>query len=163
MAGRGNEQLFTPHVQSARSRSRSLSAPSIHMDNQTRLCSFNTKHSLFVWFTAFLLTLFLPIFPPPPPLSHAATPLGFSRHFRFSLFAFWWGDTRHIVESGHPGGILIEAGVSESGGNRERPRQGRETETGWDKGGSENERLSSKEIEWEGVWARQREQSAMEI
>lgn len=28
--------------------------------------------------------------------------------FRFSLLAFWWGDTRHMVESHYPGGILIE-------------------------------------------------------
>lgn len=58
---------------------------------------------------------------------------GFLQTFRFSLFAFWWGDTWHIVESNHPGGILIEEKHEwVRRGNRERLKQCRET--GWDKG-----------------------------
>lgn len=79
---------------------------SIHMDNQTYLCPFNTKHSSIVCLTAFFeIILFLSLC-----LLHLLShdSAGFLQTFRFSLFAFWWGDTRHVVESRHPGRILIE-------------------------------------------------------
>lgn len=86
---------------------------------------------------------------------------GFLQTFRFSSLAFWWGDTRHIVESSRPGGILIEAKQERATWRRQRQcrgRQGRGATLG-----SENLRLSSKDIKWKGVWARQAEQSMMEI
>lgn len=82
----------------------------------------------------------------------------------FPLFAFGWGDTRHIEEPRHPGGILI--GDPESvcqGRRRETEAAQRRRERVTQRWGSEKERLSSKEIKWKDVCGRQRERSKMEI
>lgn len=65
--------------------------PSIHMDNQTCLCSSNTQsHCLVHYLFYHPLPLLMPS---PPPLSHAATVLGFSRHFVFHCLPF--GEVTH--------------------------------------------------------------------
>lgn len=85
---------------------------------------------------------------PPPCLSLLILLQNFSPPckgtFHFSLlFAFWWGDTRHIVESSHPGGMLIEENCeSVRQGARKRLKRCRETETGWDKDGEVKKRDS---------------------
>lgn len=99
---------------------------------------------------------------PPPPLSHAATLPGFSRHFVFHCLPFGevTHDTRWSLATA--GGLLIEEKQSGKHGEA-RAAQCRQVETGGETKGSGNERLSSKEIKWKGVWERQTEQSAMEI
>ncbi len=134
MGCRENEQLFTLHVLWARSRSVSLSAslyhPSIWM---TKLVLLKYKaQSLCLLHHLFFLSSSSPYFSSTSSLTCSDT-AGFLQTFRFSLFAFWWGDTRHIVESSHPGGILIEENHEwVSQGHREWLKQCRET--GWDKG-----------------------------
>lgn len=103
-----------------------LSVPSIHMDNQTCLCSFNTKHSLFVWFTTFFFYHPLPLLIlPPPPLSHAATLPGFSRHFVFHCLPF--GEVTHDTwwSVATAGGLLIEGKQSGKHGEARVVQAGR--------------------------------------
>lgn len=111
-----------------------LSVPSIHMDNQTCLCSFNTKHSLFVWLTAFCLSSSSSPHCSSTSSLTCSDTAGFLQTFRFSLFAFWWGDTRHMVESSHRRGTTNRGEVVRETwrGQGSAVQAGRDG--GWDKG-----------------------------
>lgn len=142
-----SKQTLTPNKQSRCSSQSVLLVPSTHTKAWICLCSLYAKLSSVTVIQLLHSYSFSSFFSP-----YMQSMDWILNTFLCSLFASWWGDTRHIEEYSRHRGILIEVKrVLESLETRGRLEQ-------WQSQGDtktvDEEQFSSEEMKWKKEWVR---------